>query len=120
MRRQHKRLIKKKRGKDKDEQECGPTFIFTTTTAVREVCVVKGNRVRERAKAEDKGNREKRKTEDDRAKESKTKMMRETVGYRRSMLLLLQAAREDVTASVSAAAAVVVIATRLDLRDLGQ
>ena len=41
-------------------------------------------------------------------------MMRETVGGRRRMLSLLQAAIEDV------AAAVVAIATRLVLRDPGQ
>ena len=36
-RRQHKRLIKRKRGKDKDGQEGGPTFMITTAAAVQEV-----------------------------------------------------------------------------------
>ena len=51
LRRQHKRLIKRKRGKDKDDQEGGPTFMITA--AVREVCMVEGDRARERAEAED-------------------------------------------------------------------
>ena len=39
-RRKHKRMIKKKRGKDKDKQECGTTFIITTTTDVQGLCMV--------------------------------------------------------------------------------
>ena len=46
MRKQHKGLIKKKRGEDKDEQEGGPTFMIATAADVREVCVVEGDRVR--------------------------------------------------------------------------
>ena len=68
---QHKRLVKRKRGEDKDEQEGGTTFMITTTAAVREVCVVDGNRMQERAKSEDKGNREKWQAEDDRAKKKR-------------------------------------------------
>ena len=45
-------------------------------------------------------------------RKSETEMMRETVGGRRKMLLLLQSARGD--------AAVVATATRLYLRDPGQ
>ena len=41
-------------------------------------------------------------------------MMKETVGRRRRILSLLQAAREDAEAEV------VVIVTRLDLRDTGK
>ena len=37
---QDKRLIKKKRGEDKDEQEGRPTFMITTAAAVRELCMV--------------------------------------------------------------------------------
>ena len=57
---QYKRLIKRKRGKDKDGQEGGPTFMNTTSATVQEVCVFEKDRARERAKAEDKGKREKR------------------------------------------------------------
>ena len=60
MRRQNKRLKKRKRGKDKEEQEGGPNFRITTAATVREVGVVEGDRARERAKAEDKGKIEKR------------------------------------------------------------
>ena len=35
LRRQHKRLVKRKRGEDKDEQEGGTTFMIITTAAVR-------------------------------------------------------------------------------------
>ena len=42
LRRYHNRLIKRNRGKDKDEQEGGLTFMVITTAAVREVYVVKG------------------------------------------------------------------------------
>ena len=59
-RRQNKSPIKRKRGKDNYEKEDEPTFMITTAAAVREVCVVKGDRARERAEAEDKGKREKR------------------------------------------------------------
>ena len=68
LRRQHKRLIKRKRGKDKDDQEGGPTFMITA--AVREVCMVEGDRARERAEAEDKGKREKRQAGANRAKKN--------------------------------------------------
>ena len=34
LRRQHKRMIKRKRRKDKDDQEVGPTFMITTSSAV--------------------------------------------------------------------------------------
>ena len=44
-----KRLIKGKRGKYKDEQEGGRTLMITTTVAVKEVCVVGGDRARKRA-----------------------------------------------------------------------
>ena len=60
MRRQHKSLIKRKRGKDKDDKEGETTFMTTTATAVREVYVVEGDRARDREKAEDKGKIEKR------------------------------------------------------------
>ena len=60
LRRKHKRLIKSKRVKYKDEQEVGPTLMITTATDMREVCVVKGGIAKERAKAGDKGKREKR------------------------------------------------------------
>ena len=39
-RRQNKRLIKRKRGEVKDEQEGGHTFMITTANAVREVRMV--------------------------------------------------------------------------------
>ena len=44
--RQHKRPIKKKSGKDKNDQEGCLTFMVATTTAVQEVCMVKGCRAR--------------------------------------------------------------------------
>ena len=47
-RRQHKRQIRRKRGKYKDDQEGRPTFIINNAAAVREVCVIKGGRERER------------------------------------------------------------------------
>ena len=47
-------------------------------------------------------------------RKTETEMMRETVGERRRIILILQAAKEDATA------AVVAIATRLALRDPGQ
>ena len=71
MKSHHKRLIKRKRGKDKDDQEGGPTFMITTANAVRELCVVERSRARERAKAEDKGKREKKQAASDRAKKKK-------------------------------------------------
>ena len=40
MRRQYKRLIESKRGKDKDNQEGAQNFMITTTATVQEVCVV--------------------------------------------------------------------------------
>ena len=49
--RQHLRLIKSKRGEDKDAWEVGPTFMITTSAAVRGVCMVEGDRERERDKA---------------------------------------------------------------------
>ena len=51
LRRHHKRLIKTKRGEDNDEHEGGKTFMITTGDAVQEVCVVEGDRERERAEA---------------------------------------------------------------------
>ena len=51
LRRQHKRLIKRKRGKDKDDQEGGTNFMIATVSAVLEVCVVEGYMERERAEA---------------------------------------------------------------------
>ena len=57
LRSQNKRLIKRKRGKDMDDQEGGPEFMITTSTAVQEVCVIEGDIARERAEEEDKGNR---------------------------------------------------------------
>ena len=57
MRSQHKRLIKRKRGKDKDEQEVRPTFMINTAVTVQEVCVVNGYIAREIYEAEDKGKR---------------------------------------------------------------
>ena len=71
LRRQNKILIKRKRGKDKDEQEGGPTFMITTAAAVREVCVVEGDRGRERVEAEDKGKREKRQVAANRVKKNR-------------------------------------------------
>ena len=53
---QHKRLMKRKIVEYKDDQEGGPTFMITTAAAVREVCVIEGDRARERVEAEDKGN----------------------------------------------------------------
>ena len=53
LRSQNKSLIKMNRGKDKYYQEDEPTFMITTAAAVREVCVVKGDRERERAESED-------------------------------------------------------------------
>ena len=47
----HKRLIKRKRGKDKDDQEGGTNFMIATVSAVLEVCVVEGYMERERAEA---------------------------------------------------------------------
>ena len=38
--RQNKRLIKRKRGEDNDEQEGGLTFMITTTASVQEVYMV--------------------------------------------------------------------------------
>ena len=63
-------LIKSNRDEDKDDQEGGPNFMITTDTAVREVCVVEGDRARERSEAEDKGKREKRQAAADRAKKN--------------------------------------------------
>ena len=70
LRRQHKRLIKMKRDKYKDDQEVGTTFMITTAAAVREVCVVEGDRARERAEADYKGNIEKSQAASDRAKKN--------------------------------------------------
>ena len=47
LRSQNNRLIKGKRGNDKDEHEGGPTFMITTSADVWEVCMVKGDRARE-------------------------------------------------------------------------
>ena len=112
--RQHKRPIKRKKVEYKDEQEGGPNFMITTAASVQEVCVVEGDRARERDEAEDNGNRYKRQAAANREKKNKTEIIRETVLGRRRMLLLLQALRED------AAAAVVTIATRLAIRDPGK
>ena len=49
LRRQHKWLVKMKREKDKNDQEGGLDFMITTAAAVWEVCVVKGDKARERA-----------------------------------------------------------------------
>ena len=70
LRSQHKRLIKMKRAKDKDEEEGRPKFMITTAADVQEVCVVKGDIVKESAKVEDKGKREKKQKSADRAKEN--------------------------------------------------
>ena len=64
-------LIKIKRGKDKDEQEGGLTFMINTAAAVQEMCMVEGGRARERTKVEDKGNREKRQAAANRAKKNR-------------------------------------------------
>ena len=45
--------------------------MITTAVAVREVCVVEGGRVRERTKAEDKGNNEKRQAVANRVKKNR-------------------------------------------------
>ena len=50
IRRQQKRLMKSNRGKDKEEQEVRPTIMITTAAAVQEVCMVEGDRARERVK----------------------------------------------------------------------
>ena len=68
LRRHHERLIKRKRGKDKYNQEGGTTFTITTTAAVQELCMVKDRRARERDEAEDKGKREKIQASANRAK----------------------------------------------------
>ena len=86
--------------------------MITTDAAVQEVCMVEGDRPRERSEVEDKGKGEKRQEAADRGKKIKTEIMRETVGERKRMLCLLQAARED------ASVAVVEIETRLALRDI--
>ena len=39
-----------KRGKDKYDQEGGPTFKIATVANIREVCVVEGDRARESSK----------------------------------------------------------------------
>ena len=49
--RQHNRLIKINRVKDKDDQKGGLTFMITTATTVQEVFVFKGVRVRKRDEA---------------------------------------------------------------------
>ena len=54
--------------------------MITTDAAVREVCVVKGDRAREMSEAGDKSKREKRQAAAYRAKKIKTEMTRETVG----------------------------------------
>ena len=51
LRRQNKRLIKRKRVKDKDNQEGGTTFMITTDSTVQEVCMAEGDRAMERAEA---------------------------------------------------------------------
>ena len=71
LRSKHKRLIKRKRGEDKDDQEGGLTFMITTVAAVQEVCTVEGYKAREMAKAEDKGKIEKRQAAYDRAKKKR-------------------------------------------------
>ena len=43
LRRQHRRLIKRKIGENKDEQEGRTTFMITTSNTVQEVCVVEGD-----------------------------------------------------------------------------
>ena len=58
--RQKKRLIKNKRGEDKDDKEGELTFMITTAAAMWELCLVEGDRARERDKAEDKVKRDKR------------------------------------------------------------
>ena len=68
---QHKRPIKSKRGKDKDNQDVGLTFMITTAAAVRKVYVFKGERERERAGEEDKGNIEKRQVAANREKKNR-------------------------------------------------
>ena len=67
----NKKLIKRSRGKDKDEQEGGLTFMINTAAAVQEMCMVEGGRARERTKVEDKGNREKRQAADNKAKKKR-------------------------------------------------
>ena len=69
--RHNKRPIKRNTGEDKYEQEGGPTFMITTAAAVREVCVVEEDILREGEKADDKGKREKRQAADDRAKKKR-------------------------------------------------
>ena len=46
IRRQQKRLMKRNRGKDKEEQEVRPTIMITTAAAVQEVCMVEGDTAR--------------------------------------------------------------------------
>ena len=58
--RQHKRLIKRKRGEYKDKQEVGSAFMVNTTNAVGEVYVVEGDRLKERDETQDKGKIERR------------------------------------------------------------
>ena len=72
--------------------------------------VGQGSDNRERSEAEDKVKRYKKQASDDRKKISEMEMMSETVGGRKRMLVLLQAARED------AANTVVAIAKKLALR----
>ena len=71
MRSLHKRLIKIKRGEYKDNQDGEQAFTITTTAAVQEVCMVKGDRARKMAKSGDKGEKEKRQAASDRAKKNK-------------------------------------------------
>ena len=71
MRSLHKRLIKIKRGEYKDNQDGEQAFTITTTAAVQEVCMVKGDRARKIAKSGDKGEKEKRQAASDRAKKNK-------------------------------------------------
>ena len=71
LRRQNTRLIKSNRDEDKYDQEGGQTFIITTDAAVWGVCMVKGDRARERSEVEDNGKREKRQAEADRVKKNK-------------------------------------------------
>ena len=73
LRRQHKTLLKRKRGKDKDDQESGKTFMTTTTDAVQEVCMVKGDIARERVEVEDKSKRENIQAESDRANKKRNR-----------------------------------------------
>ena len=47
--RQNNMIKKRKGGEDKEEQEGRLTFMITTSTAVQEVCVIGGDRARERA-----------------------------------------------------------------------